>query len=101
MEIKLELAESAWDVKFLLNVEGLPWDRKRRGATIRENLPRTSLPAEVPLPTEQEDMECKEELVRDGCRSQRTSKSDRTVKLLWMSRVPSESHRELTISQLQ
>ena len=48
-------ARACW--KFLgrgacLECDRLPWDRKRRDATTRANLPRTQLPAGVPLPTE-------------------------------------------------
>ena len=50
--IKLEPAESAWDVELLLSVKELPWDRKRRDPTTRVNLPRTLLPVRVPLPAE-------------------------------------------------
>ena len=56
--IKREPDESAWDVEHLLNVKGLPWDRK------------------------QEEMLGKEEFpARDGCTSESTSRSGSTVKL--------------------
>ena len=49
--MKLEPEESAWEVELLLSVKRLSWDGRRCDPTSRVSLPRTLLPAGIPLST--------------------------------------------------
>ena len=80
--IMLEPDDSAWDAELLLSAMELPWDRKRRDPTMGQRAENTVAGFFRHQSLEQEEMDGKEEFaVRDGCTSERTSRSGSTVEL--------------------